>query len=256
MQKPLFFISHINEDSQIAITIQDWLIEKLSGSVDIFVSSDKRRGLKGGDEWWDKIREKLKVADLVFLIITRRSQNRRWVYFEAGGSYFLGKRTIPLLLGVTIRDLNPPLDKLQALNILDPRDVSFLLNQITSLFMLSAMDDGKLISSKLEKLDSEIASAYVETIDVSQIENQNQEISDVDALNILETWMGQQSDNTHAIFFAKVDTELKLPKGTAERLIEQAAKRWGYRTRNKGPQTILFEEIPDPDSGGIKYHGF
>jgi hypothetical protein len=67
---------------------------------------------------------------------------------------------------------------------------------------------------------------------------------DVDALSIIETWMGSRASlsNERVIVFAEVDRLLKLKPGTAEKFIEEAAKHWHYRVRRRGTTTILFED--------------
>uniref|UniRef100_UPI001A8D4EF7 TIR domain-containing protein n=3 Tax=Vibrionaceae TaxID=641 RepID=UPI001A8D4EF7 len=67
-----------------------------------------------------------------------------------------------------------------------------------------------------------------------------------DCISLIQSWMGQRpsSDNTAAIKYADVDRELGLAKGSAEKYIEIAAKRWDYVVSRKGTLTILFEDAP------------
>jgi hypothetical protein len=66
---------------------------------------------------------------------------------------------------------------------------------------------------------------------------------DADAISILESWMGSRphEENTRALVYAKVDRELKLAAGSAEKFLPEAARKWGYRVRRKGTTTIMFE---------------
>lgn len=74
------------------------------------------------------------------------------------------------------------------------------------------------------------------------------EIDDDDALSLLESWMGERrpEENTAAIRYADVDLELQIPLGTTMRLIEGAAERYGYVTRRRGKETIMFAREWDP----------
>jgi hypothetical protein len=76
-------------------------------------------------------------------------------------------------------------------------------------------------------------------------ETVEREHDDNDAISILETWMGSRphEENTRVIPFAETDALLKLKSGTTERLIEQAARKWHYRTLRRGATTIIFEDI-------------
>lgn len=69
------------------------------------------------------------------------------------------------------------------------------------------------------------------------------EFNDNDCISILESWMGSRTKgrNLKVMQFDQVDRELGLPKGSAEKFLEMAAKRWGYLVARKGNQTILFE---------------
>lgn len=87
-------------------------------------------------------------------------------------------------------------------------------------------------------------SEVVELNETSLITDKN------DCILLIQSWMGKRpsSDNTAAIRYADVDRELRLEKGSAEKFIETAAKKWNYIVSRKGTQTILFED--DPSGGG------
>lgn len=65
---------------------------------------------------------------------------------------------------------------------------------------------------------------------------------DNDVLSLLESWMGSRPSglNTRAMRFEDVDREVGIPRGSAEKYLEQAAKRWNYAVRRRGQGTILF----------------
>ncbi len=47
--KPIVFVSHVEEDAVVASKIKNWLEDNLLEGVDVFVSSDE--GIKPGDKW-------------------------------------------------------------------------------------------------------------------------------------------------------------------------------------------------------------
>ncbi len=52
------FLSHINEESQIAQTLKEWIESTFQGNAEVFVSSDKG-SLPPGKKWLDVISENL-----------------------------------------------------------------------------------------------------------------------------------------------------------------------------------------------------
>jgi hypothetical protein len=69
------------------------------------------------------------------------------------------------------------------------------------------------------------------------------EYDEPDIISLLEAWMGgRPSDlNTDAIRYSDVDRELALPAGSARKYLEIAAKKYHYRVRRSGKETITFE---------------
>lgn len=67
-----------------------------------------------------------------------------------------------------------------------------------------------------------------------------------DCISLIQSWMGSRpsGENTRAIRFAEVDNYLKLARGSAEKHIEEAARRWDYVVERRGKDTILFKDNP------------
>jgi len=55
------FISHITEESPIALVLQKYIQESFENQFDVFVSSD-RKSITGGETWSEYIRANLKQA--------------------------------------------------------------------------------------------------------------------------------------------------------------------------------------------------
>jgi hypothetical protein len=85
--KPLVFISHIAEESEMAILIKDKIIEEnLLGSVEVFVSSDKRVNT-GGQSWLKNIENALQKASVFLILTSPNSVKRPWINIEAGAGW-------------------------------------------------------------------------------------------------------------------------------------------------------------------------
>ena len=69
------------------------------------------------------------------------------------------------------------------------------------------------------------------------------DLDDNDIVGVLTSWMGHRDSslNTQVIFYSKVDRELRLKPGSTKRLIERAARTYGYYPETKGENTIRFK---------------
>lgn len=86
----------------------------------------------------EKIENALRSAKLVILVITPHALERRWMFFEAGGAFFLGARVIPLCIDdVKTDDLPAPLSFLQAYEIAQDAHVHRLDEDIADYIGLS-----------------------------------------------------------------------------------------------------------------------
>jgi TIR domain len=126
------FISFIHEDTSIADATK-LLIEAELGlkDVTIFQSSDQRQ-VYAGDVWLQKITAALKAAEVILLMLSKRSVRRPWVNFEAGAGWISeGKVVIPCCYGKQLKDALPhPYSALQAVQLDDMSDVEYLLESI------------------------------------------------------------------------------------------------------------------------------
>lgn len=154
--KPIVFISHVWQDDRLSLELKKWLDIKFAGSVEVFASSDNKESLSIHGDWWSAIRANLIDCAIFLPLLTTRATGRHWIYLQTGGADVLGKKTIPLTLNTVITDWNPPLNQLQACDILRPKDIQALLHQIGKELNHSADDDGEEISSQLKEIDRQI----------------------------------------------------------------------------------------------------
>ncbi|NTW48121.1 MAG: toll/interleukin-1 receptor domain-containing protein [Chlorobiales bacterium] len=247
IKNPIIFISHVTEDAEIALALKEWLETKFAGSIEIFVSSDKKESLSGGKDWWDTIRKYLKKADVFLVLLSARAINRRWIYFETGGAYFLGKDPIPLTLNTKITDWNPPLSQLQAYDLVQPKDIHALIHVIAKELNRKATDDGIELSKKLVTLDIKTSGNLpAKSNVVSEDATAPRTLSDTDASIFIEGWYKKlpNEEKYLPITYSVVDKTLTLQPGTTERLIEDVIKRYSeyIQVKSRGKEAIMFEQ--------------
>jgi hypothetical protein len=79
----------------------------------------------------------------------------------------------------------------------------------------------------------------------STIESTEQdEYDDNDKISLLQQYLAPLSSglDNQTFVFAKVDREVDLPLGSAEKFLEIAAKKWDYKVSRKGRTTITFSK--------------
>lgn len=162
-EKPVIFISHSSHDSELARYLKQQ-IEVCVDNAEVFASD-----IDPGENWFDKVMQKLKQADAIVVLITPNSVNlSHWVWFELG--YFWARHDAqvdnldqrrkvyyPLFIdGVELP--NPVYDlQIQAASLSDNKGmISFFRN-------LSAKFNGDL--SRLDTRDiASLASVYRENV--------------------------------------------------------------------------------------------
>src|SRR5262245_419366 len=108
------FISHINEEAEVAAKLKAALTRDFLRMLDVFVSSDGE-SISAGNDWLKSIRDALQKSDLMLILCSPSSIHRPWVNFEAGAAWMRNIPLIPLChAGLTLRDLPAPLSFRQA----------------------------------------------------------------------------------------------------------------------------------------------
>ena len=158
--KPIVFVSHVEEDAAVASKIKNWLEDSLLEGIEVFVSSDK--GINPGDKWEERIIEKLRNCRIALILCTQVSVRQPWINFEAGGAWVKGARVIPLCYhGQRKETLPRPLSSLEALDLSEPHDIRKLLKIIAKEAGLRApkIDPNELIERlpqrNYEELDAD-----------------------------------------------------------------------------------------------------
>lgn len=117
MEKELVFISHITEESELAIEIKEVIKTAFLGMIDVFVSSDGE-SIELGELWLNKIRENLKKCSVEIILCSNESIKRPWINFEAGAGWIKDIPVIPIChSGMTKENLPTPINSLQSIEI-------------------------------------------------------------------------------------------------------------------------------------------
>lgn len=122
------FSSFVHEDQKVADGVKLLIETELKLEDSVFQSSDKTK-VYAGDAWLQKITDALREAEVVVLLLSRRSVKRPWVNFEAGGAWLAGKKIVPCCYGNQQKGSLPhPYSALQAVQL--PEDAHYLLESI------------------------------------------------------------------------------------------------------------------------------
>ena len=111
--RPTLFVSHAAEDQEIVTVSGDLLAALSLQQLQIWFLSDKRAdgGLQPGDIWFQQIQERLKSCAAILVVITDKSVDRPWIYFESGyGSASPEKKLFVVTCGISsLSQISPPL---------------------------------------------------------------------------------------------------------------------------------------------------
>lgn len=110
-------ISHINEESSLALKLKDWIEPTFPGQCAVFVSSDPK-DIPLGAKWLDEITGAMVSARILILICSPASIVRPWINFEAGCGWIKEIPIIPVCHSGQRRSaLPPPLSAFQGIEL-------------------------------------------------------------------------------------------------------------------------------------------
>jgi RNA polymerase sigma factor (sigma-70 family) len=152
------FISWSGERSQaVANALRDWLAVVIQ-SIELWMS---QQDISAGQRWGVEIANNLRESNFGIICLTSENKDSRWLLFESGAlaKQLDESRVVPLLLGMQMSDIEPPLSQFQAKKV--EKDGIFELvqsiNELTSTPLppntLKQAFDGQWESLK-QRLDS------------------------------------------------------------------------------------------------------
>ncbi len=87
------FVSHASEDRALAREVHQWLVE---AGHEVFLDQDLRDGISPGEEWEQRLHERLRWANSVICVVTSAYLDSTWCAAEVGIARSLGSQLLPL----------------------------------------------------------------------------------------------------------------------------------------------------------------
>jgi len=126
------FISWSGKRSKaLANALKEW-IPHIVQHAEMWVSD---KDISAGDRWAQEISGELESSNFGILCITPENLSSEWILFEAGAlsKSMQDSKVIPLLFGLELQDLRPPLSQFQALKV----DEQGMLNALKAINSVS-----------------------------------------------------------------------------------------------------------------------
>ncbi len=122
------FLSHINEEAQVASVLAQWIESSLDRDVHVSGEADK---VQLGEQRLAEIDQALGEAKVVLLLCSSRSIGRPWISFESGCAWFKGVPVVAVChSGCSTADLLPPLRSFKAVELADAASCQALLETL------------------------------------------------------------------------------------------------------------------------------
>lgn len=126
---PLLYIIHAAADRDLAILLRA-RIKDLLPSLQVFLAS-KAGEIPTGENWLAYIHQNLRAATSYLLLLTPRSIERHWVWYEAGVAWSRDSRLLPVTAGGLDRaNVHYPLKAAQILNLEQPDEAAQLFRDL------------------------------------------------------------------------------------------------------------------------------
>jgi hypothetical protein len=122
------FLSHINEEAQVASILKQWIESSLDRDVHV---SGEAQNIQLGEKRLAEVDRALSAAQVVLLLCSERSIGRPWINFESGCAWF---KRVPVIAvchcGCSTADLPPPLGSFPAFDLTDAASCQALLESL------------------------------------------------------------------------------------------------------------------------------
>jgi hypothetical protein len=103
------FIGHATQDATLAKRLKEAIRSSVRRRVEVFVSSDLD-SIKGGDDWLERIVDRLRGCRVVVAIITPNTAASPWVHYEVGMADASSPLVIPVVArGTRLSEIPAPL---------------------------------------------------------------------------------------------------------------------------------------------------
>jgi hypothetical protein len=118
------FLSYSHSDAEIATELVSRLAD---AGLSCFVAE---RDITATQQWEPRIREEIRAAQCVLILLTPRSQHSTWVKIEAGAAWVLETDIIPATMFVDVNDLVEPIKRYQAKPVETSAQITTLIQEL------------------------------------------------------------------------------------------------------------------------------
>lgn len=249
IEKPTLFISHASTDASFAMAVQQEIDKVFANGVEVFCTSSPG-AVRVGQDWLTDIEAKLASAKALIAIVTPTSIERPWLWFELGASWSSGRsgacRIYPLCAAeVSLSDLPPPLNRLQALSLARAPDIKLLFEALIAQFGFGDVKRFRAsnITTRVPKY-SRVKILDADLNDRPLYSGPYAGYADDELMEVIDTKLFHPSEspstfrthinedreqyigNGRLLHFRAIDSSLELPPGSARRLLNTVAKRY------------------------------
>jgi hypothetical protein len=151
------FISHITEESPLALVLKDWIESTFAGQCEVFVSSDLAN-IPAGSRWLEEIDDALNSSVAFLVLCSPISLPRPWINFETRCGWIKRVPIIPIChSGQKKNTLPTPISLFQGLEMDSPNftsDFFSSLSKHTGILKLPRIDHQKMAQEIRASVDS------------------------------------------------------------------------------------------------------
>lgn len=122
--KKNIFLSYSHLDAEIATELVSRLAD---AGLSCFVAE---RDISATQQWEPRIRDEIRAAQCVLILLTPRSKHSTWVTIEAGAAWVLETDIIPATMFVDINEIVEPISKYQAKPVETNAQITTLIQEL------------------------------------------------------------------------------------------------------------------------------
>jgi hypothetical protein len=153
------FLSHAAEDARVASALKQ-MIERCSfGRATVWFSSDTSPmgGVVPGGPWFDQLVERVNACSEFLALLTSVSVTNPWLHYEAGCAAMRKIPIVPIVAGISVTDVRPPLCLYNVYNVAQPEGLKTLAMRLYQ--MHSIPHDEAMLETPVQHAVQEINSA-------------------------------------------------------------------------------------------------
>ena len=126
------FLSHIVEETALALSFKDWIESSFGGQCEVFLSCD-RENIPAGTDWLDQLEAVFNETVIFIVLCSPAALSRPWTTFETGCGWIKRLPILVLCHSHQKKERLPlPFSRVQALELEDPSFIGDFLEILAS----------------------------------------------------------------------------------------------------------------------------